>query len=103
MKVKKKIESYIMPELVVEWYKLKLDSMISEVESKTNHKTVHMSNNLQARTNFMHLINTDNLIINIKKWRLYSPYVFTKQNNSPKDRINNAMEVIAFNVADKEV
>lgn len=41
--------------------------MISEVEGKTNHKTVHMLNNLQARTNFMHLINGDNLIINIKK------------------------------------
>lgn len=92
-----------MPELVVEWYKLKLDSMISVVEGKTNHKTGHMSNNLQARTNFMHLINIINLIINIKKWRYYSPYVFTKQNNSTKDRINNAMEVIAFNVADKEV
>lgn len=77
--------------------------MISEVESKTNHETVHMSNNLQARTNFMHLINTDDLIIDNKKLRHYSPYVFTKQNNSPKDRINNAMEVIAFNVADKEV
>lgn len=43
--------------------------MISKVESEINHKTVHMSNNLQARTNFMHLINTDNLIINIKKWK----------------------------------